>query len=249
MTWFPGAWPRRPPRAPKVGRTTYCLLSTFYFLLSTPVLPEGHQALIPPELAFFQGCFGKAFPALLFDFVEHGALPSCRVAPGPNEAVVHGAVTRYVITDTARRVEVNRFKGTHETPALSESFAYSDIDVLNRTIPGTDQVERFVEDSGLKPVHDKAVQLALHHYRCLPNLFHDRLGPIHCLGGCPGSRHQFNRSDQVGRIQRMRDQPAVGSRQVGTERGGHDPGSRAGQNRVRSRQLIESFPQASFRLH
>ncbi|MBV8813862.1 MAG: hypothetical protein JO271_05180, partial [Verrucomicrobia bacterium] len=51
------------------------------------VLSDGHQTLIPPELAFFQSRLGQMLPALLFNLIEHSTIPDRRVASGLNEAM------------------------------------------------------------------------------------------------------------------------------------------------------------------
>jgi len=106
------------------------------------VLSEDHQTLIPPELTLFHRCLGQALSPLLFDFIEDSTIPDCRAASGPNNAMIHGPVTHYVIANTAGGVEINRFERPHEAPAQRQPLAYRNREGDVHGILADDQGER-----------------------------------------------------------------------------------------------------------
>ena len=108
-------------------------------------------------------------------FARRSRLDVVHDRAGPIDAPLHlrkdvridALVALDVVAHAARRVEVDGLERPHEGPAQRKAFADADIDVLDAGIAVGDEPEGFLQQRALHPVHDEAVELALHHDRRL----------------------------------------------------------------------------------
>ena len=96
--------------------------------------------------------------------------------------LVETGVAGAVIRDAAGRVEFDRLEGPQERPAQAKTVLHCVIEVFRRDITFTDQAECLREQRALKPVQDKAIDLAVDRDRHLPDLAIDCPRTVHHIG-------------------------------------------------------------------
>src|SRR5580698_10870610 len=126
---------------------------------------ERNQAAIPPGLALAEPIRGQAFAPLGFNLFHDRPAPIDAPLGRWEYAGIDALIAVGIVADPGGSVEVNGLERSHEGPAQRESLTNAHIDVLHPRISLLDKAEGLLQERALQPVHDEAVELALHDDR------------------------------------------------------------------------------------
>ena len=181
----------------------------------------------------------RRFAPLRLDFVHDRAAPVGAPLGRTENAGIDALVALGVVAHARRRIEVDRLERPHEGPAQREPIANADINVLDPRIALLDEPERLFQQRALQPVHDEAVDLALHDDRRVTGGAQEARRALDRLRRRPGRGHDLGGRNEIGRIDRVDDETARAALEAFREGRRQDGGGRACENRVRRRGGVE----------
>src|SRR6185437_5643500 len=191
------------------------LSTTNRFLRPALVGGERDQTALPPRLALDETIGAEDCAPLGLDAVHDRAAPVGAPLGRGKDTGVDALITFGIVSHAAGRVEVYGLERPHEGPAQGEPIADPDVDVLNAGYSLLDEAEGFLQERALQPVHDEAVDLALHHDRGVACVAQELRRALDGGRIRPWRGNDFSGGNEIGRIDRMDDETARAAFEVG----------------------------------
>ena len=175
-------------------------------ILQTLECPKLREVLVAPLLAGDNGVRRRAVSQLTFDCLDELLRPRARVDLLFCKLVIHWTEVSAVLGNAGLGVEVDCLERPHEEPAKAEAVGDRTINFVGAHNPVFDESKCFGEKRALKPVDDKAVDLAAQPDRRLSDLVASaRLRDPTTLSISPRRWHDLDKRDEMRRVDRMHD--------------------------------------------